>query len=105
MAPWAQRGRPRDRRRPALGAHLRHRPVLLVLIGSDVAAMERLTSHDRPLYGRAGYGRSIRRAVWRASTSKSVPACSTGMSARMATAPMRQSISLRAVSPPPRQAR
>lgn len=29
-------------------------PVLLVLVGSDVAMMERLTGHDRPLYGRAG---------------------------------------------------
>jgi AAA+ ATPase superfamily predicted ATPase len=28
-------------------------PVLLVLVGSDVAMMERLTQHDRPLYGRA----------------------------------------------------
>lgn len=27
-------------------------PVLLVLIGSDVAMMERLAQHDRPLYGR-----------------------------------------------------
>lgn len=29
-------------------------PVLLVLVGSDLAMMERLTSHDRPLFGRAG---------------------------------------------------
>ncbi len=28
-------------------------PVLLVLVGSDVAMMERLTEHDQPLYGRA----------------------------------------------------
>lgn len=28
-------------------------PVLFILVGSDVAMMERLTSHDRPLYGRA----------------------------------------------------
>ena len=28
-------------------------PVLLVLVGSDLAMMERLTEHDRPLYGRA----------------------------------------------------
>lgn len=27
-------------------------PVLLILIGSDVAMMERLAQHDRPLYGR-----------------------------------------------------
>lgn len=32
---------------------LEHTPVLLVLIGSDVTMMERLTEHDRPLYGRA----------------------------------------------------
>jgi hypothetical protein len=28
--------------------------VLVVLVGSDMAMMERLTEHDRPLYGRAG---------------------------------------------------
>ena len=33
--------------------HLQHLPVLLVLVGSDVGMMERLTEHDRPLYGRA----------------------------------------------------
>lgn len=33
--------------------HLQHLPVLMVLIGSDMAMMERLTEHDRPLYGRA----------------------------------------------------
>lgn len=27
-------------------------PVLMVLVGSDLAMMERLTQHDRPLYGR-----------------------------------------------------
>ncbi|WP_328327330.1 MULTISPECIES: ATP-binding protein [unclassified Streptomyces] len=32
---------------------LEHAPVLFVLIGSDVTMMERLTEHDRPLYGRA----------------------------------------------------
>jgi hypothetical protein len=32
---------------------LQHRPVLLVLVGSDVAVMERLLAHDRPLFGRA----------------------------------------------------
>jgi len=31
---------------------LQHAPVLLILVGSDVAVMERLTAHDRPLYGR-----------------------------------------------------
>lgn len=30
-------------------------PVLLVVVGSDVAMMERLTEHDRPLFGRAGF--------------------------------------------------
>lgn len=29
-------------------------PILLVVVGSDVAMMERLTEHDRPLFGRAG---------------------------------------------------
>ncbi|PZF83596.1 ATP-binding protein [Jiangella anatolica] len=29
-------------------------PVLLVVVGSDIAMMERLTEHDRPLFGRAG---------------------------------------------------
>lgn len=28
-------------------------PLLVVLVGSDLAMMERLTEHDRPLYGRA----------------------------------------------------
>jgi uncharacterized protein len=32
---------------------LEHLPLLLVLVGSDLAMMERLTEHDRPLYGRA----------------------------------------------------
>ena len=32
---------------------LQHLPVLLMLVGSDVAMMARLTEHDRPLYGRA----------------------------------------------------
>jgi hypothetical protein len=32
--------------------HLQHLPALVVLVGSDVAIMERLTAHDRPLYGR-----------------------------------------------------
>lgn len=31
---------------------LEARPVLFVLVGSDLAMMEALTSHDRPLYGR-----------------------------------------------------
>lgn len=29
------------------------RPVLMILIGSDVAVMEAITTHGRPLYGRA----------------------------------------------------
>lgn len=32
---------------------LEHLPVLLILVGSDLTMMERLTTHDRPLYGRA----------------------------------------------------
>ncbi|MEV7415150.1 ATP-binding protein [Streptomyces sp. NPDC089919] len=32
---------------------LAHRPVLLLLLGSDLHMMERLTSYDRPFYGRA----------------------------------------------------
>lgn len=31
---------------------LEHLPVLIILVGSDMAMMERLTEHDRPLYGR-----------------------------------------------------
>lgn len=46
---------------PALEGHLQniwdkqleHSPVFFVLIGSDVTMMERLTEHDRPLFGRA----------------------------------------------------
>lgn len=33
-------------------------PVLVILVGSDMAMMERLTEHDRPLYGRA-LGRTV----------------------------------------------
>ncbi len=32
---------------------LEHLPVLLILVGSDLTMMERLTEHDRPLFGRA----------------------------------------------------
>lgn len=32
---------------------LAHRPVLLLLLGSDLHMMERLTSYERPFYGRA----------------------------------------------------
>ncbi len=31
---------------------LEKRPILLILIGSDIAMMERLSHHDRPLFGR-----------------------------------------------------
>lgn len=53
----------------------------------------------------SNYGRSTRRAVQRASTSKSLSACNTGTSTRMATAAMRQSISFRTVSPRRRHVR
>jgi AAA+ ATPase superfamily predicted ATPase len=33
--------------------HLEQRPVLWILVGSDLTMMERLTQHDRPLFGRA----------------------------------------------------
>ena len=33
--------------------YLQHLPVLLLLVGSDIAMMRRLTEHDRPLYGRS----------------------------------------------------
>lgn len=33
--------------------HLSAKPVLLVLVGSDVSVMEALQSHDRPFFGRA----------------------------------------------------
>ncbi|MFC8801218.1 ATP-binding protein [Streptomyces griseoincarnatus] len=33
--------------------HLSKKPVLLLLLGSDVAAMEQLSAHDQPFYGRA----------------------------------------------------
>jgi uncharacterized protein len=32
---------------------LESQPLLLILVGSDLAMMERLTDHDRPLFGRA----------------------------------------------------
>lgn len=34
--------------------HLSAKPVLLLLLGSDMAMMDRLTSYDHPFYGRAG---------------------------------------------------
>ncbi|MGH3312142.1 MAG: AAA family ATPase, partial [Streptomyces sp.] len=33
--------------------HLSAKPVLLLLLGSDLAMMDRLTSYDHPFYGRA----------------------------------------------------
>lgn len=35
--------------------HLSAKPVLLLLLGSDLAMMDRLTSYDHPFYGRAGH--------------------------------------------------
>lgn len=32
--------------------YLQHLPLLMILIGSDLAMMERVVQHDRPLYGR-----------------------------------------------------
>lgn len=54
-APWALEADNtfEGRLQKAWDTHLQHLPVLLVLIGSDIAMMERLTAHDRPLYGRA----------------------------------------------------
>lgn len=37
----------------AWDTRLEHLPVLFVLVGSDLAMMERLNDHDRPLFGRA----------------------------------------------------
>jgi uncharacterized protein len=34
--------------------HLSAKPVLLLLLGSDLAMMDRLTSYDHPFYGRSG---------------------------------------------------
>lgn len=54
-APWAIEADStfEGRLQKAWDTRLQHLPVLLVLIGSDIAMMERLTAHDRPLYGRA----------------------------------------------------
>lgn len=53
--PWACEATPtlEGELQNAWDRHLQHLPVLLVLVGSDVAMMERLTAHDRPLFGRA----------------------------------------------------
>ena len=52
--PWATAADPtlEGQLQSAWDRVLEHTPVLFVLIGSDVAMMERLTEHDRPLYGR-----------------------------------------------------
>ena len=47
-------------------------PVLVVLVGSDMAMMERLTEHDRPLYGRA-----LERSVQPLSPAGVAEACGT----------------------------
>ncbi|MEU9089890.1 DUF234 domain-containing protein [Streptomyces sp. NPDC048428] len=53
--PWAAATDPalEGQLQNAWDRQLENTPVLFVLIGSDVAMMERLTEHDRPLYGRA----------------------------------------------------
>lgn len=53
--PWAAEADPalEGLLQNAWDRHLEPRPVLLVLVGSDMAMMERLTEHDRALYGRA----------------------------------------------------
>ncbi|MGZ4792340.1 MAG: ATP-binding protein [Ilumatobacteraceae bacterium] len=53
--PWAAEADPtlEGELQTAWDRHLQHLPVLIILVGSDVAMMERLTSHDRPLFGRA----------------------------------------------------
>jgi uncharacterized protein len=53
--PWAVEADPtlEGTLQNAWDRHLERLPVLLVLVGSDVAMMERLTNHDRPLFGRS----------------------------------------------------
>lgn len=52
--PWAAEADPTVEAvlQAAWDRHLQHLPILMILVGSDVAVMERLTAHDRPLYGR-----------------------------------------------------
>jgi uncharacterized protein len=52
--PWAVEADPtiEGALQVAWDRHLQHLPVLLILVGSDVTMMERVTKHDRPLYGR-----------------------------------------------------
>jgi uncharacterized protein len=53
--PWAVEADPslEGTLQNAWDRRLEHTPVLLVLVGSDVTMMERLTQHDRPLFGRS----------------------------------------------------
>ena len=52
--PWATAADPslEGELQVAWDRYLQHLPVLLVLIGSDLAMMERIVEHDRPLFGR-----------------------------------------------------
>ncbi len=52
--PWAAEADPtiEGALQIAWDKHLQHLPVLFILVGSDVTMMERVTKHDRPLYGR-----------------------------------------------------
>ncbi len=45
-------------------------PVLFILVGSDMAMMEQLTGHDRPLYGRC-----LERSIWPLSPAGVAEAC------------------------------
>ena len=53
--PWACEATPtlEGELQAAWDRHLQHLPILLILVGSDVTMMARLTQHDRPLFGRA----------------------------------------------------
>jgi uncharacterized protein len=52
--PWAAAADPtlEGALQVAWDRHLQHLPILVILIGSDLAMMERIVQHDRPLYGR-----------------------------------------------------
>jgi uncharacterized protein len=52
--PWATAADPslEGSLQVAWDRYLQHLPVLLILIGSDLAMMERIVEHDRPLFGR-----------------------------------------------------
>ncbi len=52
--PWATAADPslEGALQVAWDRYLQHLPVLFVLIGSDLAMVERIVEHDRPLYGR-----------------------------------------------------